>query len=759
VSSFNARTGGVVPTSGDYGFSQITGTAAVTQGGTGLTGITSGKMLYASGTNTLASLIVGDGLNIENDSLVTTSLSIPSFSGDSGLVLSNDGTSLLWSAVGSGTVTNVNVSGGTTGLTTINGPITTYGTITLGGTLGIANGGTNANTAYQALLNLLPSTIGHVGEVLAISPVDSSVIWDTTGGLGTVTSVGLSTGSTGLSVSGTNPIIGAGLFTLAGTLNVAHGGTGATTANAALNALLPSQSGHSGDVLTTGGTNATWVAPASITVTGGTGLGVSGSPVSLGDTVTLSNTGVTSIIGGPGIISLHSTGADTISAYVDTLYAGAGITIHQPDTILNTGVLSLIGGSNISVSGATGNVTVSSTALANPMTTLGDIIYEDTTPAAARLAGNTNAYFEVLGQTGTGSASAAPAWSIELTDRGLSNAIFVGEGGNPVMTGNDITAVGTNVLEHSTSGSLNTGVGSNALVQNTSGSENTGIGYFAVNYNTSGSYNTGIGDGALESDTTGSDNTAIGATADVLTGALTNATAIGYGAIVPASNTVQLGNTSVTNVNTSGVMQTGVVSSATGGVAFANASSSHLTTIKAGNATSAVTYTLPVAAPGTAGYLLASTTTGGLSWVAGGSNLPHLDNGMVVEVQAGTTSLTYKMQGFGLWITPSALGTGKELIIMSGTMSSTLTGDGAKCIIAIDTGFPPSNGDPPSGTEYGNFAEMNLAGGNGQQVPFSCSALAILTPGTTYWVDLKLEAITGGTATLPNVSVSWTELP
>lgn len=46
----------------------------------------------------------------------------------------------------------------------------------------------------------------------------------------------------------------------------------------------------------------------------------------------------------------------------------------------------------------------------NPMTTLGDIVYEDATPTAARLAGNTIATRKFLRQLGTGSASAVPAW-------------------------------------------------------------------------------------------------------------------------------------------------------------------------------------------------------------------------------------------------------------------------------------------------------------------------------------------------------------
>ena len=47
---------------------------------------------------------------------------------------------------GSGTVTSVQVSGGTTGLSYSGGPITTNGTITLSGTLIVANGGTGATT-------------------------------------------------------------------------------------------------------------------------------------------------------------------------------------------------------------------------------------------------------------------------------------------------------------------------------------------------------------------------------------------------------------------------------------------------------------------------------------------------------------------------------------------------------------------------------------------------------------------------------------
>jgi hypothetical protein len=46
-----------------------------------------------------------------------------------------------------GSVTSVDVSGGTTGLTTSGGPVTTSGTITLAGTLAVANGGTGVTSS------------------------------------------------------------------------------------------------------------------------------------------------------------------------------------------------------------------------------------------------------------------------------------------------------------------------------------------------------------------------------------------------------------------------------------------------------------------------------------------------------------------------------------------------------------------------------------------------------------------------------------
>lgn len=62
------------------------------------------------------------------------------------------------------------------------------------------------------------------------------------------------------------------------------------------------------------------------------------------------------------------------------------------------------------------------TGYVNPMTTLGDMVYENGTPVATRLPGNITTVPQVLWQTGTGSVSAAPVWhTLTKADIGLGN--------------------------------------------------------------------------------------------------------------------------------------------------------------------------------------------------------------------------------------------------------------------------------------------------------------------------------------------------
>jgi len=180
-------------------------------------------------------------------------------------------------------------------------------------------------------------------------------------------------------------------------------------------------------------------------------------------------------------------------------------------------------------------------------------------------------------------------------------------GGSP--GGNDNTAVGSNAIRQgqgASNGNRNTAVGSAALTNASDASDNTALGYATLPIATGGA-NTAVGSNSLAAITSGTNNTAIGYGATVSSGTQTNSTAIGNGAIVAASNTIQLGNTSVTNVNTSGTLTAG-----------------------------AITY--PNSA-GTNGYYLKTDGTGTASWAAvSGDGVPY--TGATGAVNLGSYDLT-----------------------------------------------------------------------------------------------------------------------
>ena len=118
------------------------------------------------------------------------------------------------------------------------------------------------------------------------------------------------------------------------------------------------------------------------------------------------------------------------------------------------------------------------------------------------------------------------------------------------------TSVGYNNLPGMTSGSGNTSVGAESMMANVTGTQNTSVGNQSL-INTTGNDNIGIGKRSGQTITTGSQNTIVGTDADVAVNNLNNATAIGYGANVTVSNTIQLGNADITNVKTSGAITAG----------------------------------------------------------------------------------------------------------------------------------------------------------------------------------------------------------
>ena len=82
--------------------------------------------------------------------------------------------------------------------------------------------------------------------------------------------------------------------TLTGTIDIANGGTGQTTANLAFNALAPNQTGNSGKYLTTDGVDTSWSTNPLGTVTSITaGTGLTGGTITTSGTIAIDSTVVT----------------------------------------------------------------------------------------------------------------------------------------------------------------------------------------------------------------------------------------------------------------------------------------------------------------------------------------------------------------------------------------------------------------------------------------------------------------------------------
>jgi hypothetical protein len=324
-----------VPIAGGAG-----GTVTSISGSGGTTGLTlTGGPITGAGTLTLGgTLIVANGgtglatltahaIQIGNGTGAVTQLA----TGTVGQVLTSGGAGAdpTWAAAGTGTVTSVGISGGTTGLSVSGSPVTTSGTITLSGTLVVGNGGTGRATitANNLIIGAGTSAVtllapGTAGTVLTSNGAGVDPSWATVTGTGTVTSVQMSGGTTGLSYSG-GPITGAGTITTAGTLARANGGTGLST--------VPTN----GQLLIGNGSAYTLA-----TITGGTGISVTNGS----GTITIANTGGSGTVnsGLANQIAYYGSNGTAVSALsIPIIYASQygvvcdGVTTNQHVTIQN----------------------------------------------------------------------------------------------------------------------------------------------------------------------------------------------------------------------------------------------------------------------------------------------------------------------------------------------------------------------------------------------------------------------------------------
>lgn len=289
--------------------------------------------------------------------------------GAPGQVLSSNGTGApSWLTItGAGTVTSVDGSGGTTGLTLTGGPITAAGTLTLGGTLAITNGGTGLSGVPTNGQLLVGNGTGYTltgitaGTGVSVANGTGSITIANTAPDQTVTL----TNGTAVSVTGTYPS-----FTITNTAPdqtvVLTNGTAVSVTGTypsfTITNTLPDQT----VVLTqSGGVTITGTYPSftiSSTSSGGTVTSVDASSTLSGVTVSggpITGSGVLTIAGTLGISS-GGTGLGATPTNGQLLIGnGSGFTL-----------ATLTQGSGVTITSATGSITIAATGTGGTVTSV-----------------------------------------------------------------------------------------------------------------------------------------------------------------------------------------------------------------------------------------------------------------------------------------------------------------------------------------------------------------------------------------------------
>jgi hypothetical protein len=567
--------------------STLSGTVQVANGGTGASTITG--IVKGNGTNAMSAAISGTDYlaptgsaaaltnfptlnqNTTGNAATATKLAAPkningvAFDGSADITITAEANTLT------GTVQVVN---GGTGTSTITGLV--------------KGNGTNAMSAAISGTDYLAPT----GSAAALTNFPT-LNQNTTGNAATATKLATPKNINGVAFDGSADItITAAASTLYGTVQVANGGTGLTNA------------GLTGQVLTTvaGGT-LSWTTPTSISVgaisntSNVNGASITGGVLNLapadgtnGGILNASN----QTIGGPKYfldnitisngIKLGTTGGAQNLMYGGAVFAygtpganNTGIGSYALSSLTNTGNEgnnnTAVGTNAIRQGGAANgsrNTAVGSSALSNGSGTSDNVAI---------------GYYTLAAGISGGSNTAVGTYALQNNSTASYNVGIGYETLKNTTTGGSNTAVGRGAMLSNTSGDVNTAVGESALISNTNGRYNTSIGVQSQELNTTGQSNTAIGVAAIDRNTGGNNNAVLGAFAgryiadgttyntaidnSILIGAsakplannANNEIVIGYNAVGNGSNTVTLGNTSITSVKTSGAFNAPIYSS------------------------------------------------------------------------------------------------------------------------------------------------------------------------------------------------------
>ena len=263
VTTFDAGTTGFTPSTATAGAITLAGTLALTNGGSGQTtaqaainafagAVTSGSYLRGNGTNVVMNTIQVADVPTLNQNTTGTAANVTGT-----VAILNGGTGQTTAAAAITALTGTQTSAYYLRSNGTNATLSALSAADLTGTVAIASGGTGQTTAGTAFNALSPITttgdlilgtgvntasrlpIGANGYLLSSDGTTAS--WQPAPAGGVTT---FSAGTTGLTPSSAT----GGAVTLAGTLAVTNGGTGATNATDARTNLVAAKSGTNSDI-------------------------------------------------------------------------------------------------------------------------------------------------------------------------------------------------------------------------------------------------------------------------------------------------------------------------------------------------------------------------------------------------------------------------------------------------------------------------------------------------------------------------------
>lgn len=591
TSAANARTNlglGVLSTSNEVGSAEITDGTITNTDVSSTAAIDGSKILPSFGNqnvSTTGTLSAGAStLSSLNVSGSTTLNSIgytwPAAQGSANTVLTNNGSGTLSWTTNAGMTNPLTTTGDlvygvgstptrlpgaagflkSTGAAAPSWSSIDLSTTDVSGTLPISRGGTGATTVATALTSLgaLSTSlnsgrvfVGNGSNVATGVTLSGDISSVSSGGVVTIANDAITSAkiANGTIANADIADVDASKITT-GTLGVSRGGTGLTTFSTGLlyasdaTTLTNLANGTNGQVLTMGASSPAWSTIATPLATAnvipkGDGTGQVASNLIDDD----GNIGI-------GIMPLslfhaHGSSASTFRLTNTTTGATASDGLEVDMGGSNAKIMNLEGG--VLILGSATNEVVQITSGGNvginnnnpsSMLDVGGAIEFNGALLPNNLAGTSG---QVLTSQGTGAApiwSTLSGWSTSGNNGTNSSTNFIG------TTDNVALRFKTNNMNSGLIDPLNSNNFFGYLAGNlTTGVQNVAVGTNALLTNTSGTGNVGIGTGALQTNTTGSNNLAIGNFADVGTGGLNNATAIGYNAVAAESNTMILGGT------------------------------------------------------------------------------------------------------------------------------------------------------------------------------------------------------------------------